>query len=45
MENAFESGKLLSLEVAEINPILDEKNKTAEVAVQLVLSALGKRIL
>jgi arginase len=45
MENAYESQKLLSLEVTEINPILDEKNKTAEVAVQLVLSALGKRIL
>ncbi|MCE9594469.1 MAG: arginase [Planctomycetes bacterium] len=45
MENAYESGKLLGLEITEINPILDVKNRTAEVAVQLVLSALGKRIL
>mgnify|MGYP001593436996 CR=1 FL=1 len=45
MEHAFESGKLLGLEVTEINPILDERNKTAEFAVQLVLSAMGKRIL
>lgn len=45
MEHSAESGKLLALEVTEINPILDERNKTAEFAVQLVLSALGKRIL
>jgi arginase len=31
--------------VTEINPILDERNKTAEFAVQLVLSAMGKRII
>jgi arginase len=45
MEHAAESGKLLGLEVTEINPILDERNKTAEFAVQLILSAMGKRIL
>jgi arginase len=45
MEHAAESGKLLGLEVTEINPILDERNKTAEFAVQLVLSAMGKRII
>jgi arginase len=45
MEHAFDSGKLLGLEIAEINPILDERNKTAEFAVQLVLSAMGKRII
>jgi arginase len=45
MEHAAESGRLLGLELTEINPILDEKNKTAEFAVQLALSALGKRIL
>jgi arginase len=45
MEHACESGRLLGLEVTEINPILDERNKTAEFAVQLVLSAMGKRIL
>lgn len=45
MEHAAESGRLLGLELTEINPILDERNKTAEFAVQLALSALGKRIL
>ena len=45
MEHAFESGRLLGLEMTEINPILDVRNKTAETAVQLVLSGLGKRIL
>ncbi|MCZ6598697.1 MAG: arginase [Planctomycetota bacterium] len=45
MEHAAESGGLLSLELTEINPILDERNTTAELAVELVLSAMGKRIL
>jgi arginase len=45
MEQASESGRLLGLEVTELNPILDERNKSAEMAVQLVLSAMGKRIL
>ncbi len=45
MEHAAESGKLLGLEITEINPILDERNKTAEFATALVLSAMGKRIL
>ncbi|MCY2961468.1 MAG: arginase [Planctomycetota bacterium] len=44
MEHAAESGKLLGLEVTEINPILDNHNATARVAVDLVLSALGKAI-
>ncbi|HHL70944.1 MAG TPA: arginase, partial [Bacteroidetes bacterium] len=34
-----------SLEVVEVNPVLDIRNETAEIAVDLVLSALGKRIL
>lgn len=45
MEHAADSGRLLGLEMTEINPILDERNRTAEAAVQLVLSAMGKRIL
>ncbi len=44
MEQVAESGGLLSLDVVEINPILDERNRTAELAVELVLSALGKRV-
>jgi len=34
-----------SMEVVEVNPILDKHNRTAELAVELVASALGKRIL
>jgi len=45
MEHAAESGRLLGLEVTEINPILDNQNATARVAVDLVLSALGKSVL
>jgi len=40
-----ESGLLGSLELVEVNPILDEHNETAELAVELAASALGKRIL
>ena len=36
---------LLSLEVVEVNPVLDMKNGTARMAVDLVTSALGKAIL
>ncbi|PMP77675.1 MAG: arginase, partial [Chloroflexus aggregans] len=45
MELIAECGALRSLDVVEVNPILDERNATAELAVELVLSALGKRIL
>ena len=45
MEHAASSGKMLGLELTEINPILDVRNRTAELAVELVLSAMGKRIL
>lgn len=42
MEHAAESGKMLGLELTEINPIQDVRNTTAEFAVELCLSALGK---
>lgn len=45
MEILSESGKLSSLDVVEINPILDDGNRTAELAVELVASLLGQRIL
>jgi arginase len=45
MELVAESGLLGSLEVVEVNPILDRENATAELAVELVASALGARIL
>ena len=34
-----------SLDVVEINPILDQRNRTAELAIKLILSALGQTIL
>jgi arginase len=39
-----ESGKLVALDLVEVNPILDERNRTALLAVELALSALGKRV-
>jgi len=45
LELIHDSGGLLSLEVVEVNPVLDERNRTAELAVELILSALGKKIL
>jgi arginase len=45
MEMIAESGCIGSLEVAEVNPVLDEHNRTARIAVELIGSALGKSIL
>jgi arginase len=45
MELVSDSGLAGSLEVVEVNPILDRANGTAELAVELVASALGARIL
>jgi arginase len=45
MELVAESGLLGSMDVVEVNPILDRENATAELAVELVASALGERIL
>jgi arginase len=45
MEMVAATGTLGSFEVTETNPILDEHNRTAELAVELILSALGKTIL
>ncbi len=45
MEMAGDSGAVLSMEVVEVNPVLDTANRTADLAVQLITSALGKRIL
>jgi arginase len=44
MEMIFETGLMRSLEMVEVNPILDEQNATAELAVELILSSLGKKI-
>jgi arginase len=45
MEMVADTAQLRSLEVTEINPIFDQRNRTAELAVELILSALGKTIL
>ncbi len=45
MEMVAETGRLVGLDVVEVNPILDISNRTAELAVVLVASALGKRII
>ncbi len=45
MELLHDSGKLLSMDVTEVNPVLDVSNQTADLAVEMVLSAFGKRIL
>ena len=45
LELVAESGLAASLEVVEVNPILDRENTTAALAVELVASALGKTIL
>lgn len=45
MELVAEAGGLCSLELVEVNPILDTGNRTARLGVELVASALGKRIL
>jgi arginase len=45
MESIFDAGVMTSLEMVEVNPILDEHNVSAEFAVELVQSAFGKQIL
>jgi arginase len=45
MEMAAESGRLLALDLVEVNPTLDVRNTTARLGVELALSALGKQIL
>ncbi len=45
MEILGDSGRVVSMDVVEINPILDNRNRTAELAVELVASLLGQRIL
>jgi len=45
METLCDSGKLQSADVMEANPILDTKNRTAQVAVSLLASLFGKSII
>ncbi|MEQ1730898.1 MAG: arginase [Vicinamibacterales bacterium] len=45
MEIVADSGRLLALDLVEVNPTLDIRNTTAELGVELALSALGKKII
>ena len=45
MEIISDHGRMLSFEIVEVNPVIDERNQTADLAVELSLSAFGKKIL
>lgn len=45
METLSDSGGMCSMDVVEVNPVIDEVNRTAVLAVELIMSALGNRIL
>ena len=45
MELLAEADVVDSLEVVEVNPILDRENMTGELAVELICSALGQHII
>ncbi len=45
MELVAASQRLVAMDVVEVNAILDRENATAKLAVELILSALGKKIL
>ncbi|MFZ0663498.1 MAG: arginase [Acidobacteriaceae bacterium] len=45
MEIIADHGRMLSFEIVEVNPVIDEHNRTADLAVQLISSAFGKKIL
>ena len=45
MEIIADHGRMVSFEIVEVNPVIDEHNRTADLAVQLICSAFGKKIL
>lgn len=45
MEILHDSGAMVAMDLVEINPILDRRNRTAELAAELIASAFGRRIL
>jgi arginase len=45
MEIIADHGRMLSFEIVEVNPVIDEHNRTAMLAVELAASAFGKKIL
>jgi arginase len=44
MEMLSDSGRVKSLDLVEVNPVLDRENMTAKVMVEMACSLLGKRI-
>jgi arginase len=45
MEKIADSSRVLSVELTEVNPLYDTQNQTAQLAVEMILSALGKKIM
>jgi arginase len=45
MEIIADHGRMTSFEIVEVNPVIDEHNRTADLAVELAMSAFGKKIL
>jgi arginase len=45
MEKVSDSGHIVSVELAEVNPLYDTENQTAQLGVEMILSALGKKII
>jgi len=45
MEIIADHGRMTSFEIVEVNPVIDDRNRTADLAVELALSAFGKKIL
>lgn len=45
LEMLADSGKVCSMDIVEINPILDNRNQTAEIGVEMILSVLGQQII
>src|SRR5438128_9346325 len=45
MEIIADHARMFSFEIVEVNPVIDEHNRTADLAVELTLSAFGKKIL
>lgn len=44
-EKAWSCGAMLSFEMVELNPVLDDRGRTAALGVELIASAFGKTIL
>jgi len=45
LEIIADHGRMVSFEIVEVNPVIDEHNRTASLAVELAMSAFGKKIL